>query len=328
MSCKSCSQRVEFGFRPKGTFYSLDKSKDVCTCIIDKRRIVLEFIRWCKCYGLAKDIPETDLPSFDNIIYILGRMSKYEIIRNLYQNAAVEPIGRYVEDAVYDLLDIDRIRIWNYLDVGCGNMVLTKNIANRMFFMPQGIDIIDRRLIKNQDSKEFTHFELFDGKNIDYEKESFMIITCFKLLHHIPNPKDLLESIYTVMAPGGILVIQEHDCTSWERMYSLDYMHRAMSIILDKEPAVTTYRSRQGWIDLIQNTGFNLLEGYTWKSMDVYKTFLEVFQKPQEFDTSNSLCYSDEYSPDYSEYDESFSKYSEDEYTEIEEFKENDLKND
>lgn len=48
---------------------------------------------------------------------------------------------------------------------------------------------------------------------IDSETNSFDLITCLGVLHHIPNVSFVISELYRILAPGGILIVREPTTT-------------------------------------------------------------------------------------------------------------------
>lgn len=51
-----------------------------------------------------------------------------------------------------------------------------------------------------------------------FEKGSFSVITMIELIEHLADPKRAIEECFSLLAPGGVLVIQTADCGAWQAL--------------------------------------------------------------------------------------------------------------
>jgi SAM-dependent methyltransferase len=51
----------------------------------------------------------------------------------------------------------------------------------------------------------------------NFQNQTFDVITMWDVLEHVPNPKQVLEMIHTLLNPGGWLVISMPNSQAWER---------------------------------------------------------------------------------------------------------------
>ena len=61
--------------------------------------------------------------------------------------------------------------------------------------------------------------------NVHYKPESFDSISLLQVLHHVEFVDFHLKEIYTILKPGGIVVIKEHDCDSLTTQLLIDIEH-------------------------------------------------------------------------------------------------------
>jgi SAM-dependent methyltransferase len=65
-------------------------------------------------------------------------------------------------------------------------------------------------------------FLQFDGHNLRVESESVDRIICFDTFHHIPNQEEVLQEMYRVLKPGGLIGFsepgREHSCSPESQM--------------------------------------------------------------------------------------------------------------
>ena len=119
------------------------------------------------------------------------------------------------------------------LDVGC----LNENITTRLFMrLNKGVfrNRIDPNKVHGIDVEQWQgedqHIPIADNERnklvfskvkneyskYPYPDNSFCIITCFNVLHHIDNPTFIVSEMFRVLAPGGYLIIKEHDIRNEE----------------------------------------------------------------------------------------------------------------
>ena len=170
---------------------------------------------------------------------------------------AVNPIIKYIADReLFNLAD--------YLDIGCGTMYPASQFSEALGTLCQGIDFIERKTL----SDEYPYcYETVDGsaltdKSIKYSDDTFMIITMCDILHHVPEPELLMETVIKKLCKGGYIILYDQDCQSWEDSYYLDVMHKAfvktVGVTTNNYLPVYGYRSRSYWRDFMRERGFEV----------------------------------------------------------------------
>lgn len=86
------------------------------------------------------------------------------------------------------------------LDIGCGNMLISKVLRDRIGICVRGIDVIDMNLTN------LPH-QIFDGKKIPFSGNSFDVSLLIGVLHHVEDQQILLEEAKRVT--GGRVIIFE-----------------------------------------------------------------------------------------------------------------------
>jgi ubiquinone/menaquinone biosynthesis C-methylase UbiE len=72
------------------------------------------------------------------------------------------------------------------LDLGCGSGICAKYFQDFFKAKVIGIDIRDNRLVP-------IPFQIFDGKNLPFENDSFDVVLINYVLHHCQSPEELLK---------------------------------------------------------------------------------------------------------------------------------------
>ncbi len=216
-----------------------------------------------------------DKKIFDGILDIV-KDKNYSDARGIYR---ISSITKYIKSW-------DKISPTFYLDIGSFKGDITEAVGkhfNLNKFQIHGIDI-----------KEYTHndnfiFTKYDGITIPYNHESFDLVTCFMVLHHVPkeNLNSLLKEIFRVMKPGGVLIIREHDAKGKDFML-LDTLHEYYDYVLD--PLCTWNESHANYFSLKQISKKLMDVGFTRSCIPTlnknnpknpFNNYVATFKKPK-----------------------------------------------
>ena len=91
------------------------------------------------------------------------------------------------------------------LDIGCSSGIMTKIYSNH-FSKTIGIDI-DKSAIDfaidnfNQENLKFFNISYNSSELLN---KKFDVITCSHIYEHVDDPQDLMDTIYSLLKPGGI----------------------------------------------------------------------------------------------------------------------------
>lgn len=193
----------------------------------------------------------------------------YEILNEYYNNECSKfdnvdtfDRGKNRSDQIIKILPTN-FRPNTYLDVGCYMGDITTNIGNNYSLESKnvyGADIF--KYVKNPDFQ----FSLIEHGKLQFEDNKFDLVTCLMVLHHI-HEKDqniIIEEIYRIMKPGGLLVLREHNFTNSKTLLSLltiihdfyDFVW-AKNVTWDNYPIYAKYKSNKEWDNLLKQKGFD-----------------------------------------------------------------------
>lgn len=116
---------------------------------------------------------------------------------------------------------------------------------------------------------------------IEYQDETFDLVTCFDTLHHIPNVTYVLNELFRVTAPGGYVLLREpiHSMGDWmSRREGLTKNERGIS--------------DQCLISIIQENKMEVVKKHYYNCMTSF--FLRIFKNSNLFNTKAYL-YFDKY---------------------------------
>ena len=105
------------------------------------------------------------------------------------------------------------VRPGNILDIGCGIGIFLAEARNRGW-SAYGFDTSEFAINYAKNKLGLENVKKMDVQDIDYQKNSFDVITMFHVIEHVLYPKELLKKCYTLLKPGGILLMETPDISS------------------------------------------------------------------------------------------------------------------
>lgn len=94
------------------------------------------------------------------------------------------------------------------LDVGCGNGVISTNLA-ASGYQVLGIDVSEKAIQKaNQDNRyPNLQFKVLSAEGLASTGEQYDVIICSEVLEHLDNPSELLSKLYISLKDTGIIIV-------------------------------------------------------------------------------------------------------------------------
>ncbi|MCF6324770.1 MAG: class I SAM-dependent methyltransferase [Gammaproteobacteria bacterium] len=152
------------------------------------------------------------------------------------------------------------------LDVGCGQGASFPLLEQ--YFAPQSICAVDvdPALLKvaelsGENCRCEVGVHLGSVKKLDIPDDTFDMIFCHQLIHHISFRELAMAEIYRVLKPGGLLLLSE-SCQHFLHVYWVAWLFRHPKM---------EQKTAEGYIDLVKDAGFELtgsdvLESTPWWS--------------------------------------------------------------
>ncbi len=106
----------------------------------------------------------------------------------------------------------------DFLEVGCGNGVVSRYLAKNYGSNIVGIDVDTEQIgLASEDIGEIPNLRFLeaDATKLSFEDNSFDIVLSFGVLHHIYNWLDALREIERVLKSGGYFVYADLIYPSW-----------------------------------------------------------------------------------------------------------------
>ena len=161
------------------------------------------------------------------------------------------------------------------LDFGGGNGAILSYFADKMDLDPANAISLDIETwqgnIHSKGYNNITYKVIKPKETLGFARNTFDIITCFQVLHHI-EPSILnqtLESLSSSLKKGGVLILREHDCENLETSLLIDIEHTLYETVSNGKDRMNgsqlcdykdglNYKPISEWIRLLSN--YSLVE--------------------------------------------------------------------
>lgn len=202
-----------------------------------------------------------------------------------------------------DAFKQERGKVGKFLDVGCAGGDLTVPTGRAL----GASEIVGVDVLPAPPSGEFTYLQA-SADALPFADAEFDVVTYNMALHHFPDQEKALAEGFRVLAPGGLLIVREHDLKDEPFGVYLELVHYLYASVLGDEvaadefdPAATAiaahYRPAGEWRDMITAAGFvhdqdflplvpvsksasaRQMTGYE-RRHDRFRSFYSFFRKP------------------------------------------------
>lgn len=121
--------------------------------------------------------------------------------------------------SILQLLPLDRNA--KYLDVGCGDGILTfgraKKIGTKKIY---GCDLVDDYIFEAKKKNIFIKKADLNNK-LPFGDNEFDIITATQVIEHLSNADMFVSEIYRILKPKGIAIISTENLAAWHNIFAL-----------------------------------------------------------------------------------------------------------
>jgi SAM-dependent methyltransferase len=179
------------------------------------------------------------------------------------------------------------------LDFGCGDGKILSCLRQELQLERANAIGCDATMIPNAEQADFTFHQTNDASvPLPVPSSSVDLVVALMSLHHVENVSFYLQELVRVLAPGGYLILREHDCDTNSNPglpVFLDLVHGLYSLVLSdpmEDPNFVdnfyaSYRSQRDWRVLLERE-FGLVccsiskQSTPWGPQRVYT---DVFRK-------------------------------------------------
>jgi ubiquinone/menaquinone biosynthesis C-methylase UbiE len=129
-------------------------------------------------------------------------MGEAEIMESYDSLRTLDLVNEYFLERASELCSAGKV-----LDVGCGTGKMLRSMP--ACYQRYGIDI-DQRIIDFARQKGGgVNYEVGDSNNLPYGDNSFDLVMCHSVLHHLKDPRQTVEEILRVVKPDGAVFIRD-----------------------------------------------------------------------------------------------------------------------
>ncbi len=182
----------------------------------------------------------------------------------------------------------------NYLDIGCGTAILTRDLGRALGVADSqifGADIEQEFEKKWAESRpKEINFVAIKNNKLKF-KNKFDLITCMMVLHHIPTEflQTYIGDIYNLLNVGGIFMLKEHDCFNAVDFMMADIEH---SLYISQEALADgshhSFQLPDDAIKNIQSQHINYKDRFTWKALLQRAGLKCIYESAYDIGVSNT----------------------------------------
>ena len=222
----------------------------------------------------------------------LNNKNKYKITNNrgtvfcnsteIYSQEFYYHLYKYVIKK--NLINID-----NFLDYGCGDGRVTQIFGEKLKLEKKyifGVDLEQDEYQWNRRNLKFNFQTIKEDKPLPFKSNSFSLILCNMVLHHIPNLNFVLQELRRILKKDGILIIREHDLFTYGdymltdiEHFKFDFVYKNISLKNTiKQLAITNYYNYLEWDYILLQHGFK----WIW-AKEISKSFIFTIMPTRSF---------------------------------------------
>jgi SAM-dependent methyltransferase len=170
------------------------------------------------------------------------------------------------------ILGLFGVKKLEILDLGCGVGTIDFYLAKKGHAVT-GIDISADAIKVCQEVKEQFRFDETEFHQGDVQKTQFLkkydLVICSEVIEHVEDDTGLLESIYQLLKPGGMLLLTTPSQNA--PLYRLGFLKK-----FDQQVGHLRRYEISGLVDLVDNVGFHIV--HTAKTESILRNMLYTFR--------------------------------------------------
>ncbi len=232
----------------------------------------------CRSVFLKNPVNEKELQKYytENYLPYRGAQAwgKFESFVEKNQDQLDRKRARFIGKLV------QKNQSFSILDVGCGHPSFLNVVQQKMNASCTGVDFSD----KGWRNDEYLLLNLIECPFEDFEpKKKFDIITLWHYLEHDYNLQETVKKLYTLLKPGGKLVIEVPDYRSYTARKQKKYWQGWHS------PRHLTLFSRKGFRSLFPKTKWKIKNHLRYGTLDAFTLWWLGKMEKKQIDWTTSM---------------------------------------
>lgn len=160
------------------------------------------------------------------------------------------------------------------LDLGCGPGSMTGKLLKIPGIRLTGVDLSPAMIARARERFPHVNYIVDDAEFMSFEDETFDVVFCSGVLHHLPSIEMALREVHRILKPGGIFIVREpnHDNfaarfpeVAFAHLCLKHYLYNALRKKYPKEPDASEYHRDFDFLQLgtILGEHFHIIDFYT-----------------------------------------------------------------
>jgi ubiquinone/menaquinone biosynthesis C-methylase UbiE/glycosyltransferase involved in cell wall biosynthesis len=191
------------------------------------------------------------------------------------------------------------------LDLGCGPGSMTGKLLRIPGIRLTGVDLSPAMIAIARARFPYVNYLVDDAEFMSFEDETFDVVFCSGVLHHLASMEMALRQIHRILKPGGIFVLREPNQDNFATRYPevafahlclKHYLYNALRKKYQKEPDAPEYHTDFDFLQLGTLVGehFHVIDFYSDLKVSY---FYDMSSEPDVFDYIRRLEQSLEQNP-------------------------------
>lgn len=223
----------------------------------------------------------------DELTGKLNRQDVYlnlaKILESLQLKPPTEGSGRAQErlGTIVKFLEGQNFVPSRILDIGAGKGDITLAVQDYYHLSSESVFAIDQKLPEIPSITPLTYIE----NRIPLPNESVNLILMFELLHHVPPEAEfsraaLIAEAARVLAPGGYLILRDHDDTQTDAFYVfLDLLHLIWYVAMNETSDPLYLISQTDLVAQFGTLGLQSIDVLQYREPNPQRIYHELFRK-------------------------------------------------
>lgn len=252
-------------------------NNNINTLINNMKKVLVLPNKGTNAYNELRDkltgvLENNDLANYTKII------KSYKLLPETNNDYRINERVKSIDDMLKEVgFNMQNMKV---LDIGAGNGDIISAIKVHYQLPKKNVYAIDQKLPELNDVTALTYDE--NGR-VPLADNSVNVILLYAVLHHVePTLRiGLMKEVQRVLAPGGIVIIREHDDDKTTAFYQyIDFIHVLWYITKNETDDPLYMLNRQEFTEMFKANGLESIYYTTYDEPNAQHIYHEIFRKP------------------------------------------------